>query len=155
MERSKRREGGSVRNDSRILSVGSVQIDIPVRFSSVRMEDFSSFPGRFAEKVGTTCGEKKCFFSRTISRSAESDFSFSARCAPKLFRKGNPEAERGRKRPFEGGLRRYLKKIRFAKTESKCSGYSRPADRPTASFRIYFLAAGRKESKNKSMLTAS
>ena len=101
------------------------------------------------------CGHWKIAFSRMISRSAESDFSFSARCAPKLFRKGNPEAERGRKMPFEGGFRRYLKKIRFAKTESKCSGYSRPADRPTASFRIYFPATGQKESKNKSMLTAS
>ena len=97
-----------------------------------------------------------CFFlSRMVNRSAESDFSFSACCAPILFRKGNPEAERGRKMPFEGGFRRYPKKIRLARTESKCSGYSRPADRPTASFRIYFLAAGRKESKNKSMLTAS
>ena len=95
------------------------------------------------------------FLRYTKNRSAESDFSFSARCAPKLFRKGNPEAERGRKMPFEGGFRRYLKKIRFAKTESKCSGYSRPADRPTASFRIYFPATGQKESKNKSMLTAS
>ena len=71
MGRSKREEGGSVRNDSRILSVGSVQIDFLVRFSGVRMEDFSSFPGRFAEKVGTTCGEKKCFFSQAIFRSAE------------------------------------------------------------------------------------
>ena len=52
---------------------------------------------------------------RTKNHLAESDFSFSARCAPKLFRKGNPEAERGRKMPFEGGFRRYLKKIRLAK----------------------------------------
>ena len=71
--RSKREEGGSVRNDSRILSVGSVQIDFPVRFSGVRMEDFSSFPGRFAEKVGTTCGEKKCFFLRLKNYSLEGE----------------------------------------------------------------------------------
>ena len=55
--------------------------------------------------------------------------------------------------PFEGGFRRYLKKIRFAKTESKCSGYSRPADRPTASFRIYFPAAGHQAVGQKTVLS--